>query len=134
MNKLNKNRILMLIKELLSGKWIQYRGKLRYGNKYRCCLGVATEVYMREVGGKWGKGCFIDIDGKKYKHGNALPDPVRKWFGLVSNDPVLTILGAGYDKPEKPASIHNDGCNIYNKICIRKTFSQIAEGFRELIK
>lgn len=70
---------------LRSGEYAQAEGVLRDSNDAFCCLGVACDVYAKEVGGEWREGGFFRAgsgetlnDTSKY----ALPGRVREWLGL----------------------------------------------------
>lgn len=71
--------------ELVSGDWEQGQLFLSKNGKY-CCLGVACELYQREIG---GLRVTSHIDGednleyKKYNHQDGcIPTEVYRWLGL----------------------------------------------------
>jgi len=77
---LNKNAGLW-IEALRSGEYKQGRGALREWDKF-CCLGVACELYQREVG-----GLSIEIlePFRSYNRLTlTLPEPVKDWLKLNS--------------------------------------------------
>jgi len=74
------------IEALKSGEYQQGHEALRYDNKF-CCLGVLTDLYIKEHGLQWHKGVgecwsFDDKDG-------LLASSVQKWAGLSDADPVI---------------------------------------------
>lgn len=74
--------IKKLIEALRSGKYRQGRGWLCISGKY-CCLGVACEIYQKEVGGLSIKE---SPDGSKtYNEERQYPpEEVWQWFKLYS--------------------------------------------------
>lgn len=68
---------------LRSGDYAQGKGWLckveEDGSKAYCCLGVLTDLYLKETGQKWefSAGCF-EFQG----HSGSLPSPVRQWSGV----------------------------------------------------
>ena len=69
------------VEALRSGNYSQDIGKL-HTKKGMCCLGVACDIYEKEVG---GLEPYID-DGSNYYYyadnEEFLPDIVREWLGL----------------------------------------------------
>lgn len=65
---------------LRSGEFKQGRGSLRVDDAY-CCLGVACEVYRRDVGGSWDEFVFR-CAGSRYGFCAHLPSVVAEWLGL----------------------------------------------------
>ena len=87
------------IEALKSGEYQQGWESLCYNNKF-CCLGVLTDLYIKEHGLQWHKdvgGCW-SLDGE----GGVLPSSVQAWAGLNDANPM--ILG-------DCATDHNDGTN-----------------------
>lgn len=87
------------IEALKSGKYQQGHYTLCYNNKF-CCLGVLTDLYIKEHGFQWHKdvgGCW-SFDGE----GGVLPSSALAWAGLNDTNPM--ILG-------DCATDHNDGTN-----------------------
>ena len=77
-------RIQLLVDALRSGEFQQHRGGLRGEGGY-CCLGVATEVALRN-------GLVVSDDGS----GNpwdqpyqVMCEPVAEWFGLSVNPRLI---------------------------------------------
>jgi len=152
MTKAQKARVRMLVKALRSGKYRQTQNTLRtekdgdrakLGDKF-CCLGVACDVYRKEVGGKWkveyGDVIFVppgvDDDLREDLDTATLPETVRKWFGFKTVDPDLKVLVSelehfedGYwpvsPKKSKFAKLSATEAND----TYRFTFKQIADAF-----
>lgn len=91
---MNYQRAMLLVAALRSGKYQQTQGKLRlmqsdhddhvvYGH---CCLGVACDIS--------GLGCWEGADyvvdnhdtRRSYSSDTYLPEPVRQWLGMQSED------------------------------------------------
>ena len=92
-NKLNANAQKWL-DALRSGKYKQGREALHEDNEF-CCLGVACDLYAKEVGGTWVKepfdgstGFYFMVNG--YSSQDNLPMPVVEWLGLNTNDGFLS--------------------------------------------
>ena len=83
----NRENIRKWVDALRSGEFKQAEGALRRADSH-CCLGVACELYHREVGGRWsmedGEWWFV-ADGDENE--SVLPEPVRDWLGLSSCNP-----------------------------------------------
>lgn len=99
--KPNKARLREWVRALRSGKYAQgracLRGELEGVDSY-CCLGVACDVFHRKTGeGAWevrwapAYEFSIGVITEPY----YLPAIVADWFGLGSNDPVLTKEAGG---------------------------------------
>lgn len=71
------------VQALRSGEFQQAKGTLRDQDGRMCCLGVACEVYRREVGGEWRDEQF-GPPGESFQ-GGFLPLGVRDWLGLASH-------------------------------------------------
>lgn len=99
-----------LVIALRSGEFEQTQGHLRDESGH-CCLGVACELYRREVGGEWKNNGFI-VPGSSFAEHFALPQPVRAWLGF--RDDIGT-----YDADESEALTddNDDG----------KSFASIAD-------
>lgn len=93
------------IEALKSDEYRQGYEGLRHNDKF-CCLGVLTDLYIKENGFQWRKdvgGCW-SFDGE----GGVLPASVQKWAGFDDANPL--ILG-------HCATDHNDGTNAsFNEI------------------
>ena len=84
-NIMEKSSVELWAEALRSGEYKQGYGWLNYDNMY-CCLGVAYEVYQKEVGGlKIDKLnnpiCDIYSYDQQYLY---LPQKVGDWLGLNS--------------------------------------------------
>ncbi len=84
---------------LRSGKYDQCKGSLK-GEKGYCCLGVLTDLYLKEK----------NLDWIEYQNWGTLPSLVTHWAGLDYNNPSI---GISY------ATELNDDFN--------KTFDEIAD-------
>lgn len=114
------------IEDLRSGNFkqlsCQLKGRDQNEDVAHCCLGVATETFLRLEGvGHWNGDKFVQPDNNDYSA--SLPDIVRDWLGLSSNIGRLTQLihtstGACWDLTQL-----NDGANF--------TFNQIADVIEE---
>ena len=106
------------VETLRSGVYEQGQHQLRYEDFY-CCLGVACEVYRKEVGGVWEQAQIAlfsdaDADGGTWwfgsdpenKQADVLPTMVAEWLGLKDEkgsygEESLTFLndeGASFDE------------------------------------
>ena len=90
-NELNANA-QKWVDALRSGKYTQGRKALHEDNEF-CCLGVACDLYSKEVSGTWVKepdgstGFYFMVNG--YSSQDNLPMPVGEWLGLNTNDGFL---------------------------------------------
>lgn len=73
------------IEALESGKYEQGKKQLRSGDSF-CCLGVLTDLYIRENGLDWGK----------WADEGLLLDEVCDWAG-ISTDPKHPVI-CGYSQ------------------------------------
>lgn len=87
-NKVNRERVQLLVGALRSGEFAQDMGKLRTNNGY-CCLGVACEIHRRyaEDAGEWKKdgGWWVYMGQDA-----TMPPSVWSWFGFGFHNPVLS--------------------------------------------
>ena len=68
---------------LRSGKYKQAKAAIRDGDHF-CCLGVACDLYGKANKVKWtGAEDFLG-------HSDVLPDEVREWLGLTSDEGFYT--------------------------------------------
>lgn len=76
---------------LRSGEYKQGRNVLRDKNDNYCCLGVLTDLYVKNVP---DAGCWVpdDDNNGRYKFNNNityLPNDVADWSGVVCVDPII---------------------------------------------
>jgi hypothetical protein len=109
---MNKGRVQKLIAALRSGEYAQGKEKLRPTADKFCCLGVACDVYRKEVGGEWD-GLRFRLPHADTTHVNYLPVSVKEWFGFSSENP--TVAG-------RPLAYLNDEGS---------SFSQIADALEQ---
>ena len=80
------------IQALRSGEYSQTAGCLHSENGF-CCLGVLTDLYLKEFDEDWNAGDPSDevlsyhIDGEY----NYLPEHVKIWAGLDSESPIIVM-------------------------------------------
>lgn len=111
---------------LRSGKYKQVKNALHVEKKGFCCLGVLTDIYMKEKGIEEGwrvsgksfvtGACEFKLTKKgEYETCAVLPEKVSRWAGLKGiSDPLVQ---------NTRLSQHNDGVEMVSK----KTFKQIAD-------
>jgi hypothetical protein len=70
------------VEALRSGDYKQTKGMLRRTTPEQsyCCLGVLTDLYIKENNGNWNN----------YAGKTSLTHSVKEWAGLKVNDPTLT--------------------------------------------
>jgi hypothetical protein len=99
------------VKALRSGEFEQGQKHLRIGDNY-CCLGVACELYRREVDGEWHpEQEWLAFITEGDSSSQVLPEPVREWLGLTHGD------GFFDDENESLANANDNG----------STFDEIAD-------
>jgi hypothetical protein len=85
----NKERVQLLVDALRSGEFQQVGGVLRRAGGGHCCLGVATEVALRNdflppedeaIGELWD-----------HENGETLHEVVRDWYGFDDDDPTIIV-------------------------------------------
>lgn len=79
------------LEALRSGEYEQGRRRLmNEDNGTFCCLGVLTDLYLKEVGSPWGKerdpSVRVKHDPTISTDSEFLPKIVRKWAGLRDNN------------------------------------------------
>lgn len=88
---MNKRVKTKWVKALRSGKYEQGKGALNSGDGKWCCLGILTDLYIKEKGGKWktmkGENCTFR------KESELPPICVMKWAGLPDRNPDVSIKG-----------------------------------------
>ena len=103
---------------LRSGKYEQGHGQLRKGDRY-CCLGVACDVYIQEMGGgEWIAGTRRTDDwwfaNEKTGYDAVLPDIVREWLGLSKNAGEYVLDG----QPRALTKLNDDYQMSFRNIAI----------------
>jgi hypothetical protein len=124
----HKNRIELLANALESGEYKQGNFRLRANDEY-CCLGVACDIYIKNVCGQWKfreHSQRYEFNIGYYYEGTYLPKQVMEWFGFSDVNPVL--MAKTEDGCVGTASVLNDGIDGKN----RKSFKQMAKLFRKL--
>lgn len=66
--------------------------KIKDGETYHCCLGVLTDLAVRDGVGEW----VGDGDNLQFQHGETtdhevLPTAVQEWAGLREENPVMVL-------------------------------------------
>ena len=84
------------IQALRSGEYQQGRENLFHCGKF-CCLGVLTDLYIKEHGLQWKQdsGDLWSFE----EEGGVLPLSVRKWSGIPEPNPMIG---------NADATVHND--------------------------
>lgn len=99
------------VRALRSGKYVKGKGMLKTKKGY-CCLGVLTDLYIKEKKLKKGwESHFEPEDGE-------LGLRVMRWAGLPSKDPEVEFKKHGSYEDKQTLSVIND--------TTRKTFKDIA--------
>lgn len=109
----NRQNMKLWLDALLSGDYAQVEGALRKetdGKVGYCCLGVATEVFIKKteptdlrVAVPADTAPYMSFEGgytlstpdglsEKHNQNGSLPEPVRQWLGLQSSNPSITRL------------------------------------------
>src|SRR5271165_27268 len=95
-----KERLRKWVKLLRTTKRKQARGHLydrRNGVDSCCCLGIGCMVYKKETGkGKWIDDDVVSnihsfVTDSAYYHNLNMPMHVSKWFGLISQNDLVTL-------------------------------------------
>jgi hypothetical protein len=108
-----KKRVEKLCQALESGQYKQLKGSLRGMDNERCCLGVACEIYIQDIGGGWKGSRFL---GEK----DVLPQEVRDYFGFNNKNPALKRRTNSELAKCAAAEVNDDGVS----------FNDIAAMFR----
>ncbi len=85
------------IEALRSGEYQQGREHLFHCGKF-CCLGVLTDLYIKEHGLQW-KQDFADLWSFEEEGGTFLPRSVQDWSGILEPNPMIL---------DNFATAHND--------------------------
>jgi hypothetical protein len=88
-------RIKAWVKALKSGKYKQTTEQL-YDGKGFCCLGVATDLYLKEKGKEWQKEtsrCYgVDNEFNEFET-SELTTKIASWYGLKLKSPEVSHKG-----------------------------------------
>lgn len=103
-----------LVTALRSGEYQQGRMVLRTYNDKFCCLGVATDLYIKDVGGEWKEQNDSDYYRFYHEEGNSCS------ISLV--DQIIEYYGLSYDKMSKLMGMNDE---------YRKSFDEIASYIEE---
>ncbi len=79
------------IEALRSGEYQQGKESLFHCGKF-CCLGVLTDLYIKEHGLQW-KQYSAGLWGFE-EEGGVLPPSVRKWSGILDANPMILDASA----------------------------------------
>lgn len=88
-------RIKAWVKALKSGKYKQTTEQL-YDGKGFCCLGVATDLYLKEKGKEWQKEtsrCYGVESQFTELQTSELTTEIASWYGLDSHSPEVNYKG-----------------------------------------
>lgn len=136
----NRDRVQLLVDALESDEFGQCKGTLRLANadgKFTyCCLGVATEVALRNglpeaVATQPGAGLYDKSSPTSvwnHNEGQLLSDEVMEWYGFDERSPMLSGLVSYMDDadPIKRPHLAHHWNDSYNA-----DFKKIAAMFRE---
>jgi hypothetical protein len=117
MNTPNAERIAALVSALRSGEFQQGQHVLRQGDAY-CCLGVASDLYRREVGGGWqelgipGNGAMPFQDATGRREVSFLTPDVVVWYGFDSNDVSLAGNPDGFGETPTAITLNDSGASF----------------------
>lgn len=141
MVSVNKERVQLLVDALRSGEFRQGKNVLRdvKGNPtqaYHCCLGVATEIALRN-GLQIERPDRVGIEDEDFSDAveearsypwdmseQTMCAPVAEWFGLDQNPVLVGQRDTGHDEPDvlkEQATYWNDNGDA--------DFSEIADMF-----
>lgn len=118
------------ITALLSGEYQQGRGALKRRDGKFCCLGVLCELYAKHnlnagqwlLGGNLQQQFYFQVMFLNERAEGILPEAVRQWAGLVSQDPEMRVASKTNTFVQLiPLSELNDG-----------TFNIRARDFKEI--
>lgn len=113
------------VNALRSGKYQQTTGKLKTSKGF-CCLGVLTDLYLKEKNQEWD--CITDSDTDTHYYRieekeDLLPASVKDWAGLYSISPQVMVENESYhpehdmekEIPADLAELNDDGLS-FNEI------------------
>jgi len=116
----NKERVQLLVDALRSGEFTQHSGALRGlvdsdGQRGYCCLGVATEVALRNglvVEEVTDPNSVSGLKGQPWEQTYQVMCPaVGHWYGWAEGNPLL--VGANSNEPRQDVASHwNDDFNF----------------------
>lgn len=89
----NKENVKKWVDALEGGEYDQCEGALHKEGSF-CCLGVATDLYLKETGKEWG----MDIHGQFTGPGgnvSTLGYQVQEWLGIDYTNPGVWIESLG---------------------------------------
>lgn len=78
---------------LRSGEYQQGTCRLRTGDKF-CCLGVITDLYIKEHGKVWGFGDDQELAEMAHYFADSaihIPKPVMEWAGIEDSCPKVKL-------------------------------------------
>ncbi len=103
----NKKAMREWVYALLSGDYEQGYGCLEYNQKF-CCLGVASDLFYKEVGlvkgDRFGFVHYREPENKYMETSVSLANKIVDYLGIKTRDPQLEINGK-----IQSASLWNDG-------------------------
>jgi hypothetical protein len=115
------------IEALNSGEYLQTKGCLNDGQGM-CCLGVLTDLYIKENGGKWKLSDYgvkagvtryaLDAPGgnpNEWDEAGVLTSIVRDWAGLKEPIPLLPFIPRDEDHNSEDIEIDEDKMAEYHE-------------------
>lgn len=100
---------------LRSGDYEQGSLRLRTAEDKYCCLGVLTDLYLKETGGEWER----DVTTSGWvgaKSSAALAGPVMEWAGLEGDSFVEVEEEYGFSKINRLSVLNDSKSYDFNKI------------------
>ncbi len=91
------------LKALRSGEYKKATGSLKTTSGF-CCLGVLSDLYIKEHTTGRGKAEWVDRNGdiafetKGESETGVLPSAVVRWAGLKDDAPKVSFTGTGKDE------------------------------------
>jgi hypothetical protein len=107
---------------LRSGEYAQGKDELHPEPGHYCCLGVLTDLYLRETGMQWGAKTLV---GVAYPDDTCLPRAVELWASMRSDCGKLPPEARASSAPDAGSLVElNDGaCDAIRA----HTFAEIAD-------
>lgn len=118
MNKAIKER---WVSALRSGEYKKGKGRLRSTNNGYCCLGVLTELYLKEHPKSKGKWRNTGNGFSSFGRDDVTPVPVMRWAGLRDSNPMVAVS----DDTSLSLAELNDGDGY--KMKRARSFREIAD-------